>query len=57
MAKLINVIFENSSPHRKFFFWRGGGGEPKYEISILSSDCRYFWSGALNRSHINKIYQ
>ena len=37
------MIFENSSPHRNF-----GKKKVKYEISILSSDSRYFWSVALN---------
>ena len=42
MAKLINVIFENSSPHRHF-----REKKLQYEILILSSDSRYFWSVAL----------
>ena len=46
MAKLINVIFENSSPHRHF-----GENKLKYQILILSSDSRYFWSVALKNHY------
>jgi len=43
--ELLNMIFENSLP--KGYFWLN---KMKYEISLLSSDSRYFeiWSGALN---------
>ena len=37
------MIFENSLPKR--YFWQN---KMEYEISFLSWDSRYFWSGALN---------
>ena len=39
----MNVVFENSSPQRCFKLKK-----VKYEILILSSDSRYFWSVARN---------
>jgi len=42
--RLLIMIFENSLP--KGYFW---SNKMKYEISLLSWDSRYFWSGALNK--------
>ena len=42
-VELINANFENSSPQRCFRLKK----KVKYEIFILSSDSRYFWSVAL----------
>ena len=44
-GRTYNAIFENSSPQRSFRLKK-----VKYEILILSSDSRYFWSVALKRS-------
>ena len=45
MAELINVIFENSSPQKCFRLKK-----VKYEILMLSSDSRYFWSVTLKHA-------
>ena len=44
------MIFENSLPKR--YFWLN---KMEYEISFLSWDSRYFWSGALN-NHCHTFY-